>query len=328
MMVIPALGIAILPTYESIGIIAPILLLILRILQGVSYSGEMPSALSVIYESSPQEKKIFYSSFMEISAIFGTVLAALVVAVITFVLSESQLSVWGWRLPFLVSIVGIIILAYIRMSLSETLLQEKKFNYPIFSAIKSQWRSIVLIAFLIAPNCLCFYAYVAYMPNIYREYAEYTLFGSLILSALSFIYILLIIPIISVLALAKNVRKTLLVSLIGMPSFTFLIYSAIAYKLGFTLLLLGILGTGFFLSVLYAVHLPLIAAQSKKELRVSTIGLGVNISVTLFGGTAPMVNEYLQSAFDSILAPAVYFALICCIAIYAVCKMKDIDKFS
>lgn len=321
---IPAVGIACLPTYDAIGIFAPILLLFFRSIQGLSYSGEMPTALACIYELSPKNRTVFYTGLMEVSAISGTILALLITILFMLLLPEKDFSEWGWRIPFMVSIIAIIFLSYIRILFVETLTTKNSHRFPVIQAIKTQWKSIIGIIFLIAPNCICFYSYTAYIPNVIKQYTEYTHLQSLIFSALSFFYILIVIFVASYLINKRHVKLILFIAISGMFISNFFIHYAIEYNVKTIYLILSILGIGLFLGMLYSVHLPLIVNQSDCSLRVSSVGLGVNISVVLFGGTAPLVNEYLTNSFNSNITPAIYFMLISLIALFCVYKMKNI----
>src|SRR6202795_2133173 len=97
--------IGLLPTYASIGVLAPILLILLRIIQGIGLGGEWRGASLMVLEHAPAAKRGLYGSFVQIGFPIGLVLASLVFALLTKLLPEADFAAWGWRIPFLISIV-------------------------------------------------------------------------------------------------------------------------------------------------------------------------------------------------------------------------------
>jgi MFS family permease len=117
-----------LPTYASIGIVAPIILLLIRILQGLALGGEYGGAAVYVAEHVPDEKRGFYTSFIQITATLGLFVSLVVVLVVQNSMSKEAFSLWGWRIPFVISIFLVGISLYIRLRMKES---------PIFRQIKS-----------------------------------------------------------------------------------------------------------------------------------------------------------------------------------------------
>src|SRR5919204_924928 len=120
--------IGVLPTYETIGIWAPILLVLLRVAQGIAVGGERGGGVLIISEYAPRERRGFYSAWSQMGVGFGFVLSALVFSAASTVLTEDAFLSWGWRIPFLLSIVLIAIGLLIRLRILET---------PAFSRVKA-----------------------------------------------------------------------------------------------------------------------------------------------------------------------------------------------
>jgi MHS family shikimate/dehydroshikimate transporter-like MFS transporter len=118
--------IGLLPTYASIGVLAPILLILLRVIQGIGLGGEWGGASLMVLEHAPAEKRGLYGSFVQIGFPIGLVLASLVFALLTK-LPEADFAAWGWRIPFLISIVLLAIGTFVRSRVPET---------PVFEALK------------------------------------------------------------------------------------------------------------------------------------------------------------------------------------------------
>jgi len=121
--------IGLLPTYEQIGIAAPILLLLLRVLQGMGLGGEWGGAVLMAYEYAPKEKRGFYASLPQVGLAIGLFMASGVVALLSWLCTEEQFMAWGWRIAFLISIVMMAVGMYIRLHIKET---------PEFAAIKER----------------------------------------------------------------------------------------------------------------------------------------------------------------------------------------------
>src|SRR5579872_6534280 len=120
--------IGLLPTYASIGVLAPILLIVLRVIQGIGLGGEWGGASLMVLEHAPAEKRGFYASFVQIGFPIGLVLATLVFALATK-LPEAEFVAYGWRIPFLVSIVLLGVGTFVRSRVPET---------PVFEALKKR----------------------------------------------------------------------------------------------------------------------------------------------------------------------------------------------
>jgi len=121
-------SIGFLPTYASIGIAAPIILLVIRILQGLALGGEYGGAAVYVAEHVPDEKRGFYTSFIQITATLGLFVSLIVILFVQTLMSPQAFSSWGWRIPFLISLLLVAVSLYMRLRMKES---------PIFSQIKS-----------------------------------------------------------------------------------------------------------------------------------------------------------------------------------------------
>src|SRR6266481_1229832 len=130
-------AIGLMPTFASAGWFAPITLILIRVLQGLALGGEYGGAAVYVGEHSPDHRRGFYTSFIQITATLGLFVSLLVILATQSSMSKEQFSAWGWRIPFLISIVLVAISLYIRLKLRES---------PIFSQIKSAGKTSVLPA--------------------------------------------------------------------------------------------------------------------------------------------------------------------------------------
>ncbi|HEY4597659.1 MAG TPA: MFS transporter, partial [Thermoanaerobaculia bacterium] len=135
-----------LPTYASIGVLAPILLVTLRLLQGLALGGEYGGAATYVAEHAPEHRRGYATSWIQTTATLGFFLSLLIIGVCRAKMSEDTFKLWGWRVPFLVSLVLLIFSIYMRMKLNES---------PVFQAMKSQGKgskSPLRDSFLQSPN--------------------------------------------------------------------------------------------------------------------------------------------------------------------------------
>jgi MFS family permease len=124
--------VGILPTYAQIGLLAPAILVFLRLAQGLALGGEYGGAAIYVAEHSPDEKRGFYTSWIQTTATVGLLLALIVIAIFRLTMSAADFTAWGWRIPFLLSAVLVAIALYIRLRLQET---------PLFARLKAEGRS-------------------------------------------------------------------------------------------------------------------------------------------------------------------------------------------
>src|SRR6185503_663625 len=125
-------GVGLLPTYETIGIAAPIILVLLRLLQGLALGGEYGGAATYVAEHAPDHRRGYYTSFIQTTATLGFFLALGVVLVTRLSLGDAKFTQWGWRIPFLISAVLLGLSFYIRIRLKES---------PLFARLKEQGKS-------------------------------------------------------------------------------------------------------------------------------------------------------------------------------------------
>lgn len=118
--------IAILPTYETIGITAAVLLLLIRMMQGLSAGGEYGTAATYMSEVSLKNHRGFFASFQSGTLITGQLLASFIIFILALYLTEDQLKAWGWRIPFVIGGLGAVVAIYLRRSLPETTTKESR----------------------------------------------------------------------------------------------------------------------------------------------------------------------------------------------------------
>src|SRR5579871_788589 len=158
-----------LPNYNAIGVFAPALLVLLRFIQGIGLGGEWGGAVLILTENGPQTRRGLLGSLPQLGSPGGLIIATLVFTATTAALSADQFATWGWRLPFLLSIVLVLVGAFARISMPESALfaqaKHRKgiAKFPLVDALKTQWREVLLAAALFLVTSGGFYVYVTFM---------------------------------------------------------------------------------------------------------------------------------------------------------------------
>ena len=325
MMAIPAIGMACMPSYESIGAIACFVVIFLRLLQGISFGGEFPTIMVTLYELAPKNRKGLFGSFSDGFAIIGYLIGLSLVIILNSVLSDLQMQAWGWRLMFGVSIIFIALVGYIRFNLLETIPSIKKENFPILLAIKKNWQSIVKITlYMFAPACL-FFNFIFYTYLLIQTKTPLSDFQVFIIQALIIIYSIILIPLMGY--FSDRIGRFKLVKF----SFVSLIILCIPIYLLFLtgniyLVILAYLVFGLFVAISIGTFVAIIVDQAAENCRVTTVGLSHSIAV-VFGSFTPVINEYLIYTLNTNIAPALYIIFCVIISLLCLFKMKNIQVY-
>ncbi len=320
--------IGILPSYETIGFLAPILLLLCRMLQGFSTGGEYGGAATYIAEFAPDKKRGFYGSWLEFGTLTGFGFGALVPTILLLNISEASMTEWGWRIPFLIAgplgVVGL----YLRQKLEDTPafknLEEshKVEKSPLKALIVGHWKRLLILMGIVITINVGNYTILTYMETYLAEELEISQTAALLpLLLVTLMMMLLITPIG---ALSDRVgRKPLFLS--ACLCFLVLTYPA------FWLISLGTTLTTFCgLALLGICHVQLIGplaatlpAMFPTGVRYAAFAIGYNVSTSLFGGTAPFINDYLVGVTGNNFFPAYYLMAAAVIGLIPVLLMKE-----
>ncbi|MDH4765482.1 MULTISPECIES: MFS family transporter [Pseudomonas] len=163
-----SLAIACLPTYASIGVAAPALLLLARLLQGISVGGEYGTTATYMSEVALRGQRGFFASFQYVTLIGGQLLAVLVVVILQQVLSDADLRAWGWRIPFLVGAAAAVVSLFLRRSLEETTTAETRANKEagtLSGLFKHHKAAFFTVLGYTAGGSLIFYTFTTYMQK-------------------------------------------------------------------------------------------------------------------------------------------------------------------
>ncbi|TDD89194.1 MFS transporter [Saccharopolyspora karakumensis] len=318
MMAIGTFCIGIIPSYETIGIAAPALLLLARLVQGFSTGGEYGGAMTFIAEYTPDRRRGFFGSFLEFGTLVGFILGAGTVALLTAALSEQDMLSWGWRIPFLVALPMGLIGLYLRLKLGETpafakhseerAQDEKRTKREEFRFIfVENWRAMVACVGLVLTYNVACYMFFSYMPTYMSvelksdiSDTESNLLQVGVMSAM-----LLVITFIGRLSDRVGRRPVLLA---GAGSMVVLAFPALLLiQVGTTAsAFAGLLLMGLMVVFFAATMTSALPALFPTEVRQGALSISFNVSVSLFGGTTASVMTALIAVSGDLMWPAYY----------------------
>ena len=322
LMVTPTFLIGCLPTFQHIGIWAPICLLILRVFQGLAMSGEMAGNIVFLVEIAPQKWRTTLSSLAVVGILLGVLIASNSVLGLTHVFGQKALNEWMWRIPFWFAAFLSVLVLILRRSLPETALflsEKKRPRHPIAMCIKDHWRSLLIgIGCLSSYSCL-FYFLMVFALTYFQQMLSIPLEKALMFSILIQVITVFILPIGGWLGDRFGRRKVSIISTALLLAFSYPGILMLADVPHFTPMLFGAVLVIF--SVLYAIaagNIPALeSALLPTEVRYTGVSLIHNIAMTLFGGVVPILMTLLVKHTGSLSSPS--WLLILCSAISLVC---------
>ncbi|MFI6580175.1 glycine betaine/L-proline transporter ProP [Embleya sp. NPDC050493] len=341
MMASGTLCIGLIPGYATIGLAAPGLLILFRMLQGFSAGGEYGGASTFIAEYAPDKRRGFYGSFLEFGTLIGYILAASLVTLLTAVLSDHEMRTWGWRIPFLVAgPIGVIGL-YLRLRLEESpafakVMQksagakadeaENAHGHETVREFKriflGQRRAMVVCIALVAAYNVNDYMLLSYMPTYLSDTLGYNETHGLLQIVVVMIVLLAVIHPLGALTDRIGRKPVIITGCVGfivlpLPCFV-LIKQGDLVPIFIGLLILGLVLVCFLATMSAA--LP---ALFPTEIRSGALSVSFNISVSLFGGTTPFVAEALVDGTGNDYMPALYMMLAAAVGLVAALAMTE-----
>jgi MHS family proline/betaine transporter-like MFS transporter len=313
MMAAGTFAIGLIPSYATIGVGAPLLLLGARLVQGFSTGGEYAGASTFIAEYAPDKKRGFFGSWLEFGTLAGYIGGAGLVTLMTALLSTGDLLAWGWRIPFLIAGPMGIIGLYLRMRLEETPAfaaeveksEAERPKVPLRDMITGQWRALLLCMGLVLVFNVTDYMLLSYMPSYLTSELKYDETHGLLVVLGVMALMMIVQPFAG--ALTDRIGRRPVIAA-GCAGFLALSVPAILLIRQGSLLAvaLGMGALGLLLVCFTAAMPAALPALFPTKVRYGSLSIGFNISVSLFGGTTPLVVTALIGATGNMMMPAYY----------------------
>jgi MHS family proline/betaine transporter-like MFS transporter len=311
LMAVPTTLMAALPTHAEVGVFAPVLLVVLRLAQGLSVGGEYAGSMCYLVEAAPPGRRAVYGSLSVLGIAAGLVLASSVVTLASALLSAETMRRWGWRLPFLGGIVIGAIGYWMRRGLVETpafvaaMEAGRTQRSPLAILVRDHGRAVATVAGMVTLSAVSFYVVFAWMPTYLSHIVKPPVPHAALLNIASIVLLVAVLPIAGRAADALGARRVLVAADLAY---------AIAVVPLFHAIDAGVLAALFALAIVHGfANGPTPVALTDllpTEVRYSGVALGSNLGFAIFGGTAPLVATWLIRTTGSLAAPAWYLAAV------------------
>lgn len=311
-MALGTVGIGLLPTYDTVGILAPILLVIIRLIQGLAAGGEWGTATTFVVESAPAGKRGFFGALGQAAIASAQLVTSLVVAAVTLIFSEQQMVDWAWRIPFLLGALLLPVGVYMRRNLEET---------PAFVAANSDPANKPKVPFNSALRMMAqtfgfaiiwtvsYYVMLSWMPTFLNKQVGFTQTEALTSNAIALAIMVATIPFFG--ALSDRIgRKPLLLAccaafvILPFPLF-YLVLASKTFAVVLTVQIIFNLFIAAFSGAAPAALCEIFPTASRTML----LSIGYSLSTAIFGGFAPFISTGLIGLTGMAISPTFYLIL-------------------
>ncbi|MCE1463282.1 MFS transporter [Enterobacter roggenkampii] len=323
--------IGLLPTYEMIGLWAPVLLILMRIIQGMGIGGEWGGALLLAYEYAPEKRKGFFGSIPQAGVTIGMLMATFIVSLMTLFSEEDFLS-WGWRVPFLLSSVLVLLGLWIRKDIDETPdFQRVKASgqvakAPLRDTLKHHWREVLIAAGLKVVETAPFYIFSTFVVSYATSTLTYQKSQALEAVTLGALVATIMIPLMGLLSDKVGRQRMYAISVFVLGLFIVPWFMLLNTGTTWGIVLATVIAFGVLWAPVTAVLGTLCSEIFSANVRYTGITLGYQLGAALAGGTAPLIATGLLAKYDGDWVPVAWYlaftVTISLIAIFCASRVK------
>lgn len=325
--------IGLLPSYAQIGLVAPLLLTVIRCAQGFSAGGEYAGACAYLMEHAPRTKRAWYGSFVPVSTFSAFACAAVIAYALDASLSPDAMGSWGWRVPFLIAAPLGIVGLYLRWRLDETPAFQAVANdhavahSPLRETLKTQGGAICCLGAFVSLTALSFYTFTTYFATYLQVAGGLSRATALLITVIALVFAALMCPVAGAYSDKVGRRATILTTGVGLilvvyPAFMMASSGSFAASIiGVMLLALGAVLSGVVTAALLSEVFP-------TRTRYTASAITYNMAYTIFGGTAPLMATWLIGMTGSNLAPAYYLIAVSVLALAGGLALPETSRIS
>ncbi len=320
LMAVPTTLIGCLPTYHSVGIVAPVLLIILRLIQGFASSGEYPGAICYLTEIAPANRKGIWGSLSMFGVAGGILFGSLINAVLSAYLTNDDMLQWGWRIPFMIGMPLGMVGWYLRYYSRDSIIFEQArsakqtLSLPIKYVLQANLLKLIIAIALFSLGTVTFYMGFVYITSYLISTHQLSLHDALVSNSIGTLVMILTIPVTGFLSDLIGRNKIMMMGAVLLfLSFYPIFQLFLSHQLLLGQCLLGLL-IGIFVGPVAATVSEMFAVN----VRYSGVALALNIGSSVFGGTCPMMAAFLVNHFGYAALPGIYPVLIACICVVAI----------
>ncbi len=329
LMGVATFGMGLLPTYQAIGIWAPILLITLRLVQGLGIGGEWGGALLLAVEYAPPEKRGLYGSIPQMGVTIGMFMGTIALWLMTMLPEESFMT-WGWRVPFILSALLVVFGLWIRKGIDETP-EFKKVQesgeipkLPIVDTLKYHWREVLIAIGAKVVETAPFYIFSTFVVSYATTNLEFTRTSTLTAVMIATVVTTILIPVMGNLSDKVGRKKLYVTGTVTMALFAFPYFWMLQQGSVALLIIATVIGLGIIWAPITAVLGTMFSEIFDAKIRYTGISLGYQIGAAVAGGTAPLVATALLVRFDNSYIPvAIYIIFTALISLVSIWAVKD-----
>lgn len=303
--------IGVLPSYATVGIWAPVMLVIFRMVQGFSTGGEYGSAATFICEYASDSRRGFWGSWLEVGTMTGYSVAAVLSLILNGLLSQEAMQAWAWRIPFLcalpIGLVGLYLRTHLEDSPTFNSLKDsgESEKTPMRTTFKYHWRSMLLCVGMVIMLNVGYYVVLKYMPSYLTKQLGMSEFRSLVLSLAILIFIGILIPCFGRLSDTIGRRPMWFIACAGfllgcLPAFYLMHLGTFATSIG------GLAILAIVIAIVGGNVASTLPPIFRTNVRGTGFNISYNVSTSAFGGTAPLIVTAIIAATGNEYTPAFY----------------------
>jgi MFS transporter, MHS family, proline/betaine transporter len=321
-MAVPTFMMGLLPTYAQVGVLAPILLVLLRLLQGLAVAGEMGTSVTFLVEQAGQKRRGLVGSAAMVSAALGTLAGSALGAVLTTLLSAEAINTWGWRVPFLIGIVISGVALYLRRTLPDSEVPAKRAGSPWRESLRTQWRTMLLLVAMNAVGSVGFYLCFVFVTTYLRQTEHMAASTALDINTLAVFIQMGTFPLAAALSDRIGRRPVLLTAagsllILGLPLFWLMHHPDPMLAVAGQCVLAALIGCFIGVAPTY------MAEMLPGNLRCTTVSLAYNVGFGVLGGLTPLTALWFMHLDANALSPAYLLMAAAAISLVSVLRMPE-----
>ncbi|WP_174614844.1 MFS transporter [Virgibacillus ihumii] len=324
--------IGLLPTYAQIGVAAPILLILLRLIQGLGLGGEWGGSLLLAVEYAPKGKKGLFGSIPQMGVPIGLVLGTFALTMMSLLPHEAFMA-WGWRIPFILSAFLVVFGLWIRAGINETpdFEEAKKSGQvaklPVVDTLKYHWREVLIAVGAKVVETAPFYIFATFVVSYATStlaYDQITVLNSITIAT---IVTAIMIPIMGKLSDTIGRKKIYVIGCIAMILYAFPYFMLLSVGQDWAVILASVLALGIVWPPITAVLGTMFSDLFSTKVRYTGISLGYQIGAAMAGGTSPLIATWLLGQFNNAWSPiAIFIVVTAVISLIAVAFTERYSK--
>ncbi len=304
-MAVPTFLIGLLPTYKQIGVTASILIVALRLIQGLSVGGEYTTSVVFMVEGCPSSRRGLMAAFSTSGAFAGVMLGSAVGAIVAYTMPIAALHAWGWRLPFLAGVTIGFAGYFLRRELQHGSDLPRAMPPPLPDLLRAQWRRILQVSGFKALDAVGFYLMFVYTATYLTQIVGIAKSRALAINTVAMAAAMVMLPLSGALSDRVGRKPVLIVTAAAIIIFAMPLFNLLWHPMH-SAPLVGQVSLALLIGLFFGVSPATAAEAFPASVRCTGVGIAHNLTIALLGGTAPLVATYLIDKTDNEMIPPMY----------------------